>query len=173
MKDIKKIRKIHEKLGDDTLIILINAGASIAAVNSNNDSKNSKDDRNSKIDKHDSKNSKVNSDIKIGDNNSDNDSNLNESDWISQAFTSVFHYAPPLLPSSTTNTDMNIVSTNKRELLLYHEYSSKWYLAEKINKGGILGSNIQLPSITGTTFKTVHINDNKPTQQELVNLLKI
>jgi len=123
VKDIKKLKKIHEKLGDDTLIVLINARASLGAVSSDSDN-----------------------------------------GWVNSAFTSVFHYAPPIIDNGS----------DKRELLLYHEFNSKWYLAEKELKDGILGSGIQLPSLTGNSgFKTVWEGENKPIQSEILELLKL
>lgn len=121
VKDIKKLKKIHEKLGQDTLIVLINARASLGALSSDND-------------------------------------------WVNSAFTSVFHYAPPIIDKGS----------DKRELLLYHEFNSKWYLAEKELKDGILGSGIQLPTLTGTSgFKTIWEGVKKPIPSEILDLLKL
>ena len=66
-KDMKKVRKIHEKLGQDTLIILLNgrATATQTIIKKNLEKSNEEADK--------------------------------STDWISEEFISVFNYAPPNL----------------------------------------------------------------------------
>ena len=57
-------------------------------------------------------------------------------DWINSTFSWTFYYAPPPL--------LNIKEFMSRELLLYHEYDSEWYLAEKKDVKGIMGTTLGL-----------------------------
>lgn len=123
-KDIKKLKKLHEKLGEGTCIILINSRASVEAAAADALEKGSDDPQ-----------------------------------WVAQAFTPVFHYAPPLLGSQTSD----------RDLLLYHEYKGPWYLAEKEkpdDKGGILGSIGGMLSGAGS-FKTIWEGAVRPTATDV------
>lgn len=143
-KDIKKLKKIHERLGEETLIIFINARASIAAA-----STSAKRSASATID----------SDVE-----SDND------DWVTGAFTPVFHYAPPLINVAESEAGLKGKDT-KRELLLYHEYGGDWYLAEKEVSEGLFGTGISLPGNSG--FKTLWEGKARPQKEELINSLKI
>ena len=66
-KDIRKIRKIHERLGEETLIIIINGRASIAAASTRTKTTAA----------------------------ADSETETDHLDWLTQFFTPVFHYAPP------------------------------------------------------------------------------
>jgi len=94
-KDWKKVRLIHEKFGDDTLILLINTRADIL------------------------KDKMKPEDV----------------EWLDNTFTWVYHYAPP-------PTLENIKELDNRELLMYHEFGSKWSLAEKKEDKGVLGTGL-------------------------------
>lgn len=143
-KDIKKLKKIHDRLGQDTLIVFINARASIAAVSTN--SRKSIE--------------------------AEGEFEAENIDWVTGAFTTVFHYAPPLITSVSSDsaaTEGNL----KRDLLLYHEFGGDWYLAEKEVNEGIFGSGISLPSITGNSgFKTIWEGKDRPGKIDIINLLK-
>lgn len=145
-KDIKKLKKIHERLGQDTLIVFINARASIAAASTN--SKKSIE--------------------------ADSELEAENADWVTEAFTSVFHYAPPLIASMPSEIEVTATDdSQKRELLLYHEFGSDWYLAEKEVNEGIFGSGISLPSITSSSgFKTIWEGKSRPARAVLLDLLK-
>ena len=143
-KDIKKLKKIHDRLGQDTLIVFINARASIAAVSTNS-----------------KKSAEAESELEA--------ENL---DWVTGAFTTVFHYAPPLITSVSSDSATTEASL-KRELLLYHEFGGDWYLAEKEVNEGIFGSGISLPSITSNSgFKTIWEGQDRPGKIDIMNLFK-
>ena len=145
-KDIKKLRKIHERLGEDTLIIFINARASIAAASTNAK--------------------------KVAE--ADSELELQNADWVSGAFTPVFHYAPPIITAGEGDSDIVADKKSlKRELLLYHEFGGDWYLGEKEAKDGLFGSGISMPDLTGNSgFKTIWEGKSRPAKVELLNLFK-
>ena len=66
-KDIKKIRKIHERLGEETLIIIINGRASVTAASTRAKSAVA----------------------------AEGETETDHLDWMTKFFTPVFHYAPP------------------------------------------------------------------------------
>lgn len=146
-KDIKKLKKIHERLGEDTLIIFINARASIAAVSTGA-----------------RKNAVTDSDA----------AEVENGDWVTEAFTPVFHYAPPIVTAAVSTPEETAGKDSlKRELLLYHEFGGDWYLAEKEITGGIFGTGINLPSLSGSSgFKTLWEGKNRPAKVDILNLLK-
>ena len=144
-KDIKKLKKIHERLGEDTLIIFINARASIAAASSG------------------SKKTAA----------ADSDAETENSDWVTEAFTPVFHYAPPIVTAVGSEEESAGKDSLKRELLLYHEFGGDWYLAEKEINEGIFGTGISMPTLSGSSgFKTIWEGKIRPAKLELLNLLK-
>ena len=127
-KDIKKLKKLHEKLGEGSCIILINSRASVEAAAAEATEKGAED-----------------------------------AHWVSEAFTPVFHYAPPQLGAQTTD----------RDLLLYHEYTGPWYLAEKEKadeKGGLLGSIGGMLSGAGS-FKTLWEGKERPSVEAIKGVL--
>lgn len=94
---------------------------------------------------------------------------------LAATFENAFHYAPPVSSSS---------ALSGRDLLVYHEYKSKWYLAEKlklpkaktgeaVNANGVLSSIGNL--IDGLTagsrtndFSTLWEGDRNPTDEDIV-----
>ena len=137
-KDIKKLKKIHERLGEETLIIFINARASIAAAAAN------------------------------GKKAADPDLDTENADWVSGAFTSVFHYAPPLLGAVEQGVQLE---NKKRELLLYHEFGGDWHLAEKEVDDGLFGTGFTLPSVS-SGFKTLWEGSTRPDKKQLQEALE-
>jgi hypothetical protein len=125
-KDIKKLQKMHEQLGEATCVILVNARAAVEAAVAKADD--------------------------------------GSGDWVSAAFTNVFHYAPPLLPPATSST------APARDLLLYHEYGSNWYLAEKEKKkggDGLLGAVGGMLAGGSSPFTTLWEGPQRPTADQL------
>ena len=137
-KDIKKLKKIHDRLGEETLIIFINSRASIAAASAS------------------------------GKKTADPDLDTENADWVSGAFTSVFHYAPPLLGATEPASQ---IENKKRELLLYHEFGGDWHLAEKEAADGIFGTGFTLPSIS-SGFKTLWEGSTRPDKKQLLEALE-
>lgn len=137
-KDIKKLKKIHDRLGEETLIIFINARASIAAASAS------------------------------GKKTVDPDLDTENADWVSGAFTSVFHYAPPLLGATEPASQ---IENKKRELLLYHEFGGDWHLAEKEAADGMFGTGFTLPSIS-SGFKTLWEGSTRPDKKQLLEVLE-
>ena len=115
-KDWKKIRKVSEKCGDDTLILALNPRIDVIKE---------------KLD----------------------DEML---EWIEGTFLSVFHYAPPPL--------MDSKAIDNRDVLMYHEFGGGWYMAEKRDVKGLLGSSAK--------FDTIWSGNAKPTVEDIPNLLK-
>lgn len=110
-KDLKKLRKIHDKLGEDTLIVLVNARLGAQETLQTN-------------------------------------AVASEVEALRSVFTPVFHYAPPVVDKAAGD----------RELLLFHEFSQSWALAEKDKDSkGILG--LKLGS---SVFKTLWEGDARP-----------
>jgi len=73
---MKKVKKIHEKLGQDTLIILLNGRATATQTIMKK-----------KIEKNNDEEDKI-------------------TDWISEEFLSVFNYAPPNLSGQLAERDL-------------------------------------------------------------------
>lgn len=155
LKDVKKISKIHEKFGDDTLIILLNARST-------------------------SMQSKTNLENKSSDNNDDNENTSNTINDISNIFENVFNYAPPVIKATTTLSTVD----SKRDLLLYHEFKGKWYLAEKpttttsniaTNQNLLSSMTAMMTSaVSGSSSEelvTLWTGENKPTESELLHII--
>lgn len=83
-------------------------------------------------------------------------------DWYEKTFVNVFHYAPPALPSAESTS-----AAAKRDLLLYHEYSTKWSLAEKKDRKGE-GIMSAVKSLAENPFSTVSRWESKPSPKELL-----
>jgi len=146
-KDVRRIIKLHEKFGDGTLIILLNARLDTMIAQS--------------------------PDGPAGD--------------VADVFENVFSYAPPSVgaPDEINNDDG--ATTEERDILLYHEYTGKWYIAEKPsrkkssdskkgNGGGLLdsvGSIVGGLSTAGKddSFKTLWEGDDKPSAAEIRQVL--
>ena len=129
-KDMKKLQKMHERLGESTCVILVNARAAAEAAAAKADD--------------------------------------NGGDWVSAAFTSVFHYAPPLLPTPP-GPAAGSTQAPARDLLLYHEYGQPWYLAEKEKKrgDGLLGAVGGLLAGGNAAFTTLWQGPTRPTADQL------
>ena len=56
-------------------------------------------------------------------------------DWINKTFLQIFHYAPPPI------TDSKLI--NNRNILMFHEFNGRWYLAESNEVVGLLGNKVQ------------------------------
>jgi len=95
-------------------------------------------------------------------------------EWYDDEFTNVFNYCPPALskPASASTSTSTSTEADKRELLLYHEYNSKWLLGEKVSKkdGGFIGA---VKSLTENPFKTLAEWDTKPSVQQIESTLSL
>jgi len=91
-------------------------------------------------------------------------------EWYDEEFTNVFHYCPPALSKATSTSTST--EADKREILLYHEYNSKWMLGEKTTKkdGGFVGA---VKSLTENPFKTLAEWDTKPSVQQIESSLSL
>jgi len=149
VKDYRKIRKISEKLGEGTCIILLNGRADAAnALSSSTEEAAAEESQD------------------------DEGKNSSPSEWLTENYVSVFNYAPPALGKETVAKMAAAGFKEERDLLLYHEYGDCWYLGEKdpnSNKGilGLGGSN----KVFNTLFKTE--DDKRPTQADLAKVLSV
>eukprot|EP01041_Mallomonas_annulata_P009104 gene9105-18866_t len=181
-KDLSKIRIIHDKLGDDTLVILLNTRLDVLLLPSSSTTNNNN--------KNKSKNkSNTNTDVDNDNDSTSTSTSTSSHGWIREVFRPVFHYAPPILPPNPSTS----TSTTDRELLLYYEFNSNtsnmnrsnWFLAEKqkaspqglgqglgaaIGQGlsGLVGGG----SGSGSGFKTVLETPIRPSALEMFTSLQ-
>jgi len=151
-KDVTKVMKISQKLTDATLIILLNARAAAQTALSSSSSSSIQSTSNS--------------------DNDDNKQSTSFVDWVNTNYVNVFHYAPPVLLTTTGSaSEVDKDKDKKKEFLLYHEFDSKWSLAvrESPNQGGILGG---LGSLTGAGVNTLWEGDRRPTTTEITEIIQ-
>lgn len=149
-KDFRKIRKIESKLGQDTLIILINARAEAVEIFSSKKNKSTKDQGQEK----EGEKGKEASDSMATEGK---DAELSDPEWTLKAFNNIFNYAPPA------------IDAGDRELLLYHEISDKWALVEKgKDTKGLFGTGI---GSGGITLNTIWEGDSRPSQSQVIKIL--
>jgi hypothetical protein len=136
-KDFKKIKKIHDKLGEGCVIILLNSR--VDNVNALNSDKKDEEDKKYDV------------------------------DFVYQDFVNVFTYCPPVL---LDKEDLNKIEKTKKDLLLYHEFKGKYYLAEKDDDEATGGFGNIAAAIKGTTFNTLREFESAPAVQTIVETLK-
>jgi Domain of unknown function (DUF1995) len=148
-KDMKKIRKIHERLGMDCLIILLNARAAATSASLPG-------------------NLNKNADGSASANSEESSSEV----WIDNTFVNVFNYSPPYLASEATKGTATTLAA-ERELLVYHEFESKWYLAEKPKaEGGSKGGVGNILGNSGGGFQTLWEGVARPSAAEIESILQ-
>ena len=68
--------------------------------------------------------------------------------------------------------DLQKVEKTKKDLLLYHEFKGKYYLAEKDDDKAAGGFGNIAAAITGTTFNTLSEFESAPSVETIVSTLK-
>lgn len=157
-KDLKKIKKISEKFGDGTLIILLN-GRTRAMVDST-------------ANRNSISTATGGEDVNVDDISEDAQT-VSLTDWIESTFENAFNYAPPVLSGALDELD-------KKDLLLFHEFKGKWYLAERDTDGdndggnaGMMGSINSMATRVGkavgavSAFNTIWEGDERPWDQDV------
>ena len=90
--------------------------------------------------------------------------------WVRASFENVFTYAPPVVGSSKSSSSSNGgAKAEQRELLLFHEFRDRWYVAEKASgkaSGAGFMSDIQ-SSVVGSTFTTLLESENRPSAETI------
>lgn len=133
-KDWPKLKKLTDKLGEGTLVILINGRLSLPTATGR-----------------------------------DQDPNQGFNEWLDATFVPVFTYSPPEpesdTTSSSTSSSLSSSAAKKgRELLVYHEFETKWYIGEKEKGPGFMGFG-------GGGFTTLWEGANRPTPEDIAAIL--
>ena len=95
---------------------------------------------------------------------------------LKDIFIPVFFYTPPSISDSYSISDIK----KDRELLVYHEFKSNWYIAEKLvssNSNTVSGLAAGIKSMLGvgagdSSFQTLLESPTRPTASQLVDVLK-
>lgn len=98
-KDLKRVVRLHERFGEGTLIILLNARLAAAGADFLSESKSGDSDEEPQL-----------------------TGTAAAATALARVFVNAFHYAPPAVQEK---------SLSGKELLLYHEFNGKWYVAEQ------------------------------------------